>query len=104
MKFALPILALALLVSPSVRSHRVLRLAWDPNDPREEAQYIIYSAPEVSGPWVKAAHLSDTTWNIAAVGERQFYYVTASNAWGESDPSNITNTPCLAIPVRSRIK
>jgi hypothetical protein len=103
MRSALLIFLVALVIAfaVSAQSHRVLRLVWDANDPEEEAQYIIYSAPEAAGPWSKVAHLSETTWTITAVGERMFYYVTASNAWGESDPSHVTNTPCRAGLVRS---
>jgi hypothetical protein len=42
---------------------------------------------------------TNTTYAITINPGQHFFFVTASNFWGESIPSNITNTPILATVV-----
>jgi hypothetical protein len=92
------VLILACITAGAVRA---LRLSWPANDPLEEVSaYHIYAAPNATGTWVRVATVTNTEWPLAAIGERMFYRVTAENAWGESDPSNVVNTPRAAGAVQ----
>jgi len=74
-------------------------LVWNGNNPLEEVTYNVYSASEVVGPWTMVVNVSTNAWQVTPVGQRRFYKVTATNHWGESGFSNITNTAAPALPV-----
>jgi len=73
-------------------------LAWDANPTNEEVlSYQVYQASNVIGPWELVLTVTNTNATIRLPSPRRaFWYVTASNYWGESGPSNITNTPSQA--------
>lgn len=68
-----------------------VKLAWDANDPAEEViAYRLYQATNITGLWVvvQVVTTNAATVSLPAPG-RYFWYVTASNFWTESGPSNI---------------
>lgn len=75
-----------------------LPLTWDLNPTTESVlKYSVYQANGPTGTFVKVL---DVTTNHATIpnltpGMYRFY-VTASNVWGESGPSNIVQTPVNA--------
>jgi hypothetical protein len=75
-----------------------VRLEWDANDPVEQVElYRIYMATNVSGPYIVSGSTTNTTITIEVpTPGRYFFYVTASNFWGESFPSSTVSTPANA--------
>ena len=75
-----------------------VRFAWDANAPEEQVTgYFLYSAPNVTGPFtVLGAVGTNTSLSVTMNPARAFFYVTASNLWGESLPSNVLTTPAPA--------
>jgi hypothetical protein len=98
------ILSLFLLTVPALAAD--LTFFWEANDPAEEViAYRLYSATNVTGPYTLAATTTNglqTNLAVTNVVQGQgFYYVTASNFWGESVPSAGVNTPKIVRPVKS---
>lgn len=71
---------------------------WDPNPPEDEVTgYHVYQSTNVLGPFDVVATTSGTNATVTNIDQGQYYfYVTASNFWGESRPSETVNTPDLA--------
>lgn len=82
-----------------------LTLAWDPNPSDQQViVYNIYGATTVTGVWTLQAIVSGTLSNYTLQVDNShpaFFYVTASNFWGESNPSNITNSPSVTSKVQN---
>jgi len=78
----------------------VALLVWDPN-PVEEAviAYHLYESEDLQT-WTHIGLTTETNWVITAIGQRRFYYATASNYWGESERSDIASTPRQAGNIR----
>lgn len=81
-----------------------LRFEWTANDSAEQVTaYQLYSATNVTGPYAISAitaNGSQTNLTLTNVVRGQaFYYLTASNFWGESLPGEAVSTPKLATEV-----
>jgi len=75
-----------------------ITLAWNPQ-PDADAYYV-YASTNVAAPmpWAPITNtpaLVAPSVTIQPVPSRMFYYVTASNFWGESGPSNTIGTPAV---------
>lgn len=94
--------AAALLMCLSLQAAEVT-LMWNASDPTEEIQrYFIYQATNVTGPFGVVTNVSTNTVRLTLPEPgRYFWFVTASNFWFESAPSNITNTPSVATKVQA---
>jgi hypothetical protein len=95
------LLLLALAISATAAE---LQFAWDPNATNEQIiAYRLYSSPNVAGPYTLAAETgTNTTATITnAILGQAFYYMTASNFWGESERSIGVSTPAVALPVNT---
>jgi hypothetical protein len=91
----------ALLLTTLAASAFTLTFVWSPNAPEEEiTSYQLYSATNVTGPYtLRAATTNGAQTNLVLtniVASRSFYYLTASNLWCESLPSNTVTTPAPA--------
>lgn len=80
-----------------------ITLYWDPNPPAEEVQvYVVRQATNVLGPWsIVATPTTTNTIITLPVPGKWFWFVTASNFWGESVPSNTNSTPLPAGKVQA---
>jgi hypothetical protein len=90
-----------------------LTLAWDP-EPGIDT-FKLYASSSLQVPlasWVLLTNVPGTVVSatnsypatnaqIVVLPGSMFYYLTASNLWGETGPSNITNTP--PIPVATNL-
>ena len=70
-------------------------LAWDPNPASDQVtKYIVYRASAAAGPWEKIQDVTAPTATVTGLTPAVYFFrVTASNAWGESGPSNVVSTP-----------
>ena len=93
----------ALCLAPCLHAatNEVVTLAWD--YPSAEvtniAAFKVYQSEDVSRPlreWPLLTNVSGAL-QVSFLLEpgRHFFFVTASNFWGESDPSNVASTPAL---------
>lgn len=94
---------LALLAASALAAN--LTFIWDPNPPDEEVVvYRLYTSSNAVGPFTFCAATTNgtqTTLTITnAVQGRAFFYLTASNFWGESLASDHVNTPTFAGSVK----
>ncbi len=95
------LIPLALLLSAlTLSAATVLTFVWDPNDPTEEVTgYFLYSSTNVTGPYsVLSATGTNVSCMVTMAPARAFFFVTASNMWGESMPSDTVH---VAKPVTS---
>lgn len=104
------IAVLALLVLPVNAALRdSVTLAWNYPEPNDIETFVIYSSDEANTPlpWAKLMEVPGkdkdgkpvTEYTIKPIAPgKHFFYVTAKNFWGESDPSNTAGTP--GIPGR----
>jgi fibronectin type 3 domain-containing protein len=86
----------SLIAVATVMQAANLTVAWNPNPSSDQVlKYSIYKADGLAGQFTKVADVtagtSYTFTNIAPGVYR--LYVTASNAWGESDASSTLETP-----------
>lgn len=76
-----------------------ITLLWDypTNDLGADLTFKVYSTTNIAVPmtnWQVSTIVGTTTAaQVTMAPSRRFFFVTASNIWGESGPSNITNTP-----------
>lgn len=76
------------------------RLEWDyPVLELLDVRFNVYHASNVSGPYTVFTNVATTNVTVAITEGAHFYYVTATNDWGESDPSN---TAFAAVPRRGQ--
>lgn len=67
------------------------RLEWDYLDDASAVTFNLYHATNVAGPYAFLTNVATTNVVVPISGGSHFYYVTATNEWGESDPSNIAS-------------
>lgn len=90
-----PLVALGALTGP-----QWITLMWD-RSPGDDGTYVyrIYqtNAVDAAKPWILVATVTNTNAVPLQVNPAGawFFYCTASNFWGESDPSNVASTPPL---------
>ena len=79
----------------------LVRFIWDPNDPADQVTgYYLHQATNLAGPWTIVGSTNGTNYALLLPRKGQwFFYVTASNFWGMSEPSNIVTTPREAARV-----
>lgn len=83
-----------LILSAMWASGAGVLLEWEPSPTNQQVTaYYIYRANAVSGPWACVASATTTNYALAMTPCEAYFYVTASNFWGESVPSNILSTP-----------
>jgi hypothetical protein len=97
---------------PSAPELRPVKVVWDPQPASEYYSavdtngnfvgitYRVYNASDVTGPWTVVAtttNLSATISNLTA--RTQFFYVTASNCFSESEASRILSIPQDKVPL-----
>lgn len=87
---AFPILILTL----ATLAARALSLAWE-YPAADEVTFTVYRSGDLVT-WQPLTNTGKTNIALAVVPGKAFYYVTASNFWGESDPSNTVGTPAIA--------
>ena len=84
-----------------------LTISWDyPADEMDGITFYVYETTNViGGNWAIKTNTTATNVSFAVAPGKRFYRATASNFWGESDPSNIINTPEVAkMPANLTIK
>jgi hypothetical protein len=90
---------------------RPVRVAWDAQPASEYwnafdtngnfvgITYRVWQATNVTGPWSVAAVTTNTTATISNLtAHTQFFYVTASNFFLESEPSRLLSIPLDPVP------
>jgi predicted phage tail protein len=72
-----------------------LRLAWDNNPPADQvARYHVYQSDAAGTNWTRVATVATNAVTITNLPPGQYRFrVTATNAWGESQPSDPVSTP-----------
>jgi hypothetical protein len=104
MKKYLTLILLLLTTLAASSVNFTLALAWDadPSDPTV-TKYTLYRADGLTAPFVKVADIPapNTTYAFPSLSPGVYrFYVTASNEWGESDPSNTVQTSNAASAPR----
>jgi len=91
-RLGLVVMAILLLVSVAWAAN--ITLQWDPNSAIEQITgYSVYQSLD-NVTWTKIADVTGTTHVIPGLTPGRYSWrVTASNAWGESGPSNVVSTP-----------
>jgi hypothetical protein len=85
---------LALIASAVTAAAVTVTLQWRPSPSGDEvAGYIVYQSTNVAGPFAPVAHVTGTNAFLDLAPGRYFFYVTATNFWTESPPSNTISTP-----------
>ena len=97
---------------PPAPAQRPVKVVWEPQPASEYYNavdtngnfvgitYRVYNASQVTGPWAVVAtttNLSATISNLTA--RKQFFYVTASNFFLESEASRILSIPQDKVPL-----
>ena len=80
-------------------SPQTIRLIW--NGQAQVDAFKIYGTNDITAPLTNWPLLITVPGNVTQAlyimqPGQTFFYVTASNFWGESGPSNVTNTPTVA--------
>lgn len=79
----------AMTASPALKK---LKLVWDWTGPIQEQNFYVHMSTDPFLPltnWPAIAFVQGTNeYRIEPLQQKAFYYVTATNMWGESDPSN----------------
>lgn len=69
-----------------------LKLVWDWVGPIQEQNFMVHMSTDPFLPltnWPAIAFVQGTNeYRIQPLQQKAFYYVTTTNMWGESDPSN----------------
>lgn len=77
-----------------------VQLSWPANDHSQQiTAYNVYTAANHNGPFTPVGSTPGTTLTVAVTPGVSFFYVTASNFWGETDPGTIVNTPAVPSKV-----
>lgn len=75
-----------------------IRLQWDAST-ETNVTYNVYAHTNLLLPytqWAMLTNVAATYVDLDIIPGRYFFYVTATNFWGESDPSNLVSTPGVA--------
>lgn len=97
-KLILGLLALTICVGIS-QSLKSITFAWNYDVANESPDLVFqlrYSATvDAPIPWPIIATIpgSNRTYTVSLPPGRGYYYLTAGNIWGESEPSNMVTTP-----------
>lgn len=77
-----------------------IQLSWPANDSSQQITiYNVYTSASKSGPFTPVGSTSGTTLTAVVSPGVSYFYVTASNFWGETDPGTIVNTPAVPSKV-----
>jgi len=81
-----------------------ITLSWNYSQPDTNTFIKLYRSTDISIPltnWNVITMVSSTTNQviIQILPGKAFYYATATNFWGESDPSSIDLTPAMPVKV-----
>ena len=80
------VLGLLVIGVASVRTSAML--VWDyPTAELPSVSFNVYHAINAAGPFSVLTNVSATNCTVQILQGSHFYYVTATNEWGESDPS-----------------
>lgn len=73
-------------------------LIWNANDPLDQVEgYRLYQSTNIAGPFNYIGSANTTNFVVTGLSPGvYFWYVTATNYWGESLPSNKASTPPVA--------
>lgn len=85
-----------LTIAASPNSPTSIWFVWNPQPDIDV--FKLYTCSDITVPvsfWTNTVTVTTNFIAISVTPSRMFYYVTASNFWGESGPSNITNTPMV---------
>lgn len=100
---ALALAGLCGLIYAAIPSPQTITFLWDypTNQLSADMVFKLYTAsnPTQPLPWVvvKTVPAPSLSTTLNVVPGQAYYYVTASNFWGESDPSNVAATPALPV-------
>ncbi len=107
LKISLAIGALAAITAAFglIQSPRTVILEWDypTNALSTNLTFVLRATNNPGVPltnWPVITNISGTnlTWKLLVIPGQQFYVITASNIWGESDFSNVALTQPVATP------
>ncbi len=74
-----------------------IRLTWDyPAAEMTDTTFNVHYSTDLAVPmtsWLVMTNVSTTNVDLTITPGKMFFYVTATNFWGESDPSNVVHTP-----------
>ena len=115
--FFVALLAGALLAAPNtVRTNATLTADWDTNVTSADLVFKVYTSSDVASPLTNWTVLTNVSWpgcmtngtnivvNVPLTPGQHYYFMTASNWWGESPPSNVTNAAVVVTGSRLRIQ
>ncbi len=100
---ALGAVAVCVLIHAAIPSPQTITFMWDyqATNLTSDMVFKLYTAsnPSQPMPWVviKTIPSPNLSTTLTVVPGQAFYYLTASNFWGESDPSNVAATPALPV-------
>jgi hypothetical protein len=81
---------------------RVRLLFYYPPEQLTNVTFNVYHSINIAVPltnWSILTNISQTQVDLDVIPGEHFFYITATNFWGESGPSNIANTP--SVPLNS---
>lgn len=99
----IPLIALPLLLYAAIQIPQNITLIWSQENPATtDITYKVYSSTNLSIPiaqWTLIKLVPGTNYQttISVTPGRAWYSVTASNFWGETDPSNLAGTPPVPV-------
>jgi len=87
---------------------QTIKVVWQYDTNNLPDVFKLYSSDNIITPpplWTLEQTIAGTNLSttITVFPSKKFYYVTASNIWGETGPSNITNTPSVLTNVNPTI-
>lgn len=95
------LLAGAAVLHGAIISPQNITLHWTypPSEVTPDLSFRLYTASVLGGPWtvLKTIPGTNTQTTISVIPAKAFYYLTASNFWGESDPSTVAGTPAPPV-------
>jgi len=100
LKHIAPLLLLALPLNAGIGTNETVTLTWDypAADLSPDLTFRIRHSTEADLPFAKWSVLTNVAGTNLSVTlnlepGQHYFYLTATNWWGESDPSNIASTP-----------
>lgn len=106
-RLAMWLLAVVAATAAGMETNQVVTLEWDYPEAEVCSNMVfrVYSSTRVDLPlreWPVLTNVPAPALSVSITMEpcQRFFYVTASNWWGESDPSNVASTPA---PPRSGV-